>query len=359
MNVDICVVGAGAAGLSLASGIRGLETLLVEEHREVGRPEHCSGLVGPLTRDYIARNVSGGLVDWEYNRVVFKSASGWEGVVERGDPFVFHVNRPLLEEKLLDRVQELGHRVITGVKAKPFSLEGIRVGDEVVKCGKVVASDGALSLFKRFYLGTKPDFLIGIQAMFRISKHDPNTLYIYYPRKSTGIFSWIIPLDSDIGLVGVISKPPVDFDKITGLTQRAFGIEVTSKLRSFGGPVPLDKPPRRPAIHNKVILHGDSVPLVKYYTKGGLYHIFRFSELLAKSLERGDLGSYYRAYAIFRATNSIERAATDAFRGRYDIPARFAAALSELGLFGPNDYDKHINILLKAIAASPLLPFVL
>lgn len=359
MKADVCIVGAGAAGLSLASGLSGLDAILIEEHEGVGRPEHCSGLVGENSGEYIARNISGQLIDWRYNRVVFRSASGWEGVVESKRPFVFHVNRPLLEEKLLDRAQSLGHRIITGVRGKPYSLEEIRVGDEVVKCRRIIASDGALSIFKRFYLRTRQDFLIGIQSMLRIGNHDPNTLYIYYPRNNIGIFSWIIPLDFDIGLVGAIAKPPINIDKVIGLMQAAFGIRITGKLRTFGGPVPMNRPPRSPVIGSRIIFHGDSVPLVKYYTKGGLYHIFRFSELLARSLEKGGLGDYLRAYAMFRTINSVERAATNAIRGKYDIPARFVVALSELGLFSPADYDKHINLLLKSIIAAPLLPFFL
>src|SRR2546425_9169607 len=50
---DVIVAGAGPAGSATArdTARAGLRVLLLEEHREVGRPVQCSGFVSPRTLD--------------------------------------------------------------------------------------------------------------------------------------------------------------------------------------------------------------------------------------------------------------------------------------------------------------------
>ena len=46
---DVLVVGGGPAGAAVAGSLaeRGFSVLVVEDHREIGRPIQCSGLVSP------------------------------------------------------------------------------------------------------------------------------------------------------------------------------------------------------------------------------------------------------------------------------------------------------------------------
>ena len=46
---DIVVVGAGPAGAAAAqmAAERGLKTVILEEHRVIGIPVHCSGFISP------------------------------------------------------------------------------------------------------------------------------------------------------------------------------------------------------------------------------------------------------------------------------------------------------------------------
>src|SRR3972149_11150155 len=50
-DCDVAVVGAGPAGSRTARDIarQGFKVLLLEEHRRVGVPCHCSGLISPRT----------------------------------------------------------------------------------------------------------------------------------------------------------------------------------------------------------------------------------------------------------------------------------------------------------------------
>ena len=56
---DVVVVGAGPAGSAAAKATaeRGLKTVLLEEHTEIGVPTHCNGVIPPpmvdLTREML------------------------------------------------------------------------------------------------------------------------------------------------------------------------------------------------------------------------------------------------------------------------------------------------------------------
>ena len=49
----VVIIGAGPVGCYLAQLLRkrGLSPLLIEEHKEIGRPIHCAGLVGKRVFD--------------------------------------------------------------------------------------------------------------------------------------------------------------------------------------------------------------------------------------------------------------------------------------------------------------------
>ena len=51
LDCDVAVVGAGPAGSRTARDLAraGLRVRLLEEHRRVGVPSHCSGLISPRT----------------------------------------------------------------------------------------------------------------------------------------------------------------------------------------------------------------------------------------------------------------------------------------------------------------------
>src|SRR4030042_230831 len=71
--IEIVIVGAGPAGCYTAQLLKkyGFKTRIIEEHREVGKPVSCAGLVGrqvfentllPLSESSIINQINGALV---------------------------------------------------------------------------------------------------------------------------------------------------------------------------------------------------------------------------------------------------------------------------------------------------------
>ena len=67
---QVVIIGAGPVGGRLATELssRGISTLMIEEHAEIGRPFQCAGLVNPPAmkmvglEDTILQNVDGALI---------------------------------------------------------------------------------------------------------------------------------------------------------------------------------------------------------------------------------------------------------------------------------------------------------
>jgi len=361
-RADICVVGAGPAGLSVSSSIRKRDVVVFEEHMHPGIPKHCSGLVGIETAKLIAKYV-GNVFDASYDTVYFEVLNRLYRVSYR-EKFIYHVNRPLLEEKLAGIVEKRGHVVNYGAIAKPRGVKTITVGTSEYQCNTVLISEGAVGRLRKLFINSTPRFITGIQYLFRVRNIDESAIYTYYSEYTPGFFSWIIPLDRDHALVGGGFRR-VDasiLDRLASRISKAYNIELGNVVERFGGIIPRDKPLLNPIVANNIILHGDSVPLVKPYTGGGLHYIFKLSGKLAEALDNGNLQEYSRYYSRSIRGLLFEHLATNILNSLPPgIPVPVVSVLNRLGLFTGVDYDKHYKLMLKSIPMvfTGLLPLTL
>jgi flavin-dependent dehydrogenase len=244
-------------------------------------------------------------------------------------PIAYHVERPLLEETLASKVESLGHRVINGVRAKPSSLQCINIRGDCLKFDFLVVAEGANGVFRSFFSEhINPEF-----------------------------FAWITPLDDRKAQLGYGSRKPMEH-YLLKLVEKRTGLVVTQILERYGGIIPLNKPLKNPVICERIVFHGDSVPLTKPYTGGGLYYIFKLSPILARFLDNNDLVGYARAFKKeFLVKSIIEYAATSFFRRtRYYLPIPVLESMSRLCILEPRDFDSHYMLVLKLLGVIPVLP---
>lgn len=353
---DVVIVGGGPAGLYTALNIKSKEVLVVEEHTRVGIPKHCTSVVGYWTASQIAK-LSKKLISNSYKSVEFVTPRGTHSLHFKV-PIAYHVKRPELEEVLASRLESKGYMLILGEKVKYISGSTVRTRSKELAYKLLVVAEGARSRTREILLGEKGEFLYGLQVVARTKNPVEESLIVLYDSSIPEFFAWIVPLDRTTVKVGFATKKPSS--KYFNAISRRTGIEVSHVLEKFGGLIPLNKPPKKPVFYGKIVLHGDAVPLTKPYTGGGLYGIFRLTPLLAHSIENNDLQAYTVTYKrLFYYRNLLEKYVVEFFRNtRYFIPAVIVHKISKVRLLGIEDFDKHLNIALKAIPLLPILLFI-
>ena len=156
---DVIVVGAGPCG-SMAAKIaaqRGARTILLEEHPQIGLPEHCVGMLAGSGGGFLAE-----LLETMDPRVVVREAVARRVYSPSGRCFetplkgICMIERNLFDLELALQAAEAGAQIavnttVTGLIKEEGIIRGVKTNSSTIPsvAGKVVvAADGIRALFK-------------------------------------------------------------------------------------------------------------------------------------------------------------------------------------------------------------------
>ncbi len=278
---DAVVVGAGPTGCVVSRRVAeaGFSVLLVEEHDEVGRPNHCAGLITPRALS-LAELYPDGLVQNELSGAIIRSVSGRKISIGGDKTHAVAINRPQLDARLAVEAQESGAELILGTRATRFERNGygVRVHldnshhDQVVEARLLIGADGANSTVARWAQLPGPSEVVkAVNAVARLPDCDTDFVEVFVGRSiAPGWFGWIIPLGKDHARVGVGTTrgSPTRYLKeiMTAFSSRFRKTEI---LSIAGGAIPLGLPRRIHSDHTMLV--GDAACQVKYTSGGGVY----------------------------------------------------------------------------------------
>lgn len=279
MRCDIAIIGAGPTGCYSAWELArlGYDVLLVEEHEQVGEPQHCTGVIGleafekfDLPRDCIRASMS---------KARFYSPAGeWIEIVS-GQPQAVIVDRAEFDRALAQRAVAAGAGLALGKKATALRCneEGAAVclegesGGELVKARLCLAATGAANgLLQQAGLAQRQRWVLG--ARVEVDSNHLECIEIHFGRQNAPAgFAWVVPTGNGKARVGMLG-PRCSAAQL----RRFIGSDALADKVSMNGdkiqcrPIPLG--PCRPSFGTSIMAIGDAAGQVKTTTGGGVYY---------------------------------------------------------------------------------------
>ncbi|MHA1942966.1 MAG: NAD(P)/FAD-dependent oxidoreductase [Candidatus Thorarchaeota archaeon] len=315
MSQDAIVVGGGPAGLLAASKIaeNGHNVIVLEEHPEIGKPDHCAGLLSSSGLKSLGLKPPDDVVQNTVSGARIYAPSGHSILVERGRREAFVIDRRRFDSWLAREATSRGANISTNSKVSEISqpIEGLRTiqtKDQDFQVPITVIAEGARSvLTKKTGLTTvsKGSKYPAYQYEVKGIDVDEDIVEMFYGRRlAPGFFAWIIPLGEGRVRVGLASKNKSKIRLDAAMQHHPI---ISKKLknavieRGMGGTVLVGKPISKISVDGLVVV-GDATGMVKATTGGGVIiggrtaleagravsEAFREGDFSRKSLSRYD-----------------------------------------------------------------------
>jgi digeranylgeranylglycerophospholipid reductase len=311
---DVIVVGAGPVGSATAENLAraSLRVALLEEHAQVGLPNHCSGLVSPRTLELAGVSADAiGLA--RFNRARVWGPAGQAFWLQSDSVQAVAIDRPRFDQMLADRAVSAGATLLLGTRAQRFVRveEGVEVeartqaGTQRFCAPLLIGADGANSRVSR-WMGKKQRHeivpTVKADVVFKHKGTDVIEIFVGH-RVAPGFFGWIIPTQDHLARIGIgaAEAPRRCFETFLDVVRHRVGDFVIREQR--GATLPLG--PARDFVGDRVMLVGAAARQTKPTTGGGIYFGLRAAALAAataaEAIERGDcsrqgLAAYEQAW---------------------------------------------------------------
>ena len=287
---DVIIVGAGPIGSATAERLAqaSLRVALLEEHPQVGLPNHCSGLVSLRTLKLagIAEKAVG-LAKFDCARVW--SPGGKTLRLQSNSAQAIAIDRPRFDQMLAERAVEAGAHLFLGIRAHRFERVNGNIQVEAqTKNGScrfyaplLIGADGANSRVAR-WMGRegKHEIIPAFKADIAFRDAGTDSIEIFVGNTiAPGLFGWVIPLQDGTARVGigVTETPRRYFEAFLDVVRHRFGDLTIIEQR--GATLPLG--PAQSFVGEHVMLVGAAACQTKPTTGGGLYFGLRAAELAA------------------------------------------------------------------------------
>ena len=286
----IHIIGAGPAGLFLGQKLKELDSKLAvtiyEEHKKIGEPVQCTGLLTNRVEKYVKihKNVIANKI--KVSRIYAPNKKFVEIKLKDPDLVIF---RDKFDQQLAKQAEKAGCKILLGHGLKDLGKTELIFADKKVKIKKndiIVGADGPRSKVAKA-CDVKVECLQGMQAVMEI-KND--NVIKFYP--GTGLYAWFVPENKNRARIGVAGSKK-DYDSFI----RMFKGKI---LEVQAGMIPLYSPTRFVHIAERnVFFVGDAAGQVKNTTGGGIVPGLESAEVLAKAIVNGE----YWKYRLYHATH--------------------------------------------------------
>jgi geranylgeranyl reductase family protein len=313
-SFDVVVIGAGPAGGYLAGKVAaaGYEVALVEEHREIGEPIQCGGLVTPRVFDYVKCKET---IIGEVHGAELYSPSGRRLVLDGHRTEAVVVQRAMFDRAIATDAVRKGAHTFLGAQAQAARREngGVEVvidqggTAKTLTCKLLIGCDGVRSNVAKWFNILRPrKILPGFEVEMTGVRGDPGLVTLFIGNEiAPGFFGWIIP-SGDTARVGLCVGEGNAYAYLEKMLRRPEVRQYTEGAQPIlyiAGGIPLGFPKRTYA--DNVMIVGDAACQAKAVSGGGIFTALTCSDFAARTaieaLEAGDvsarmLHAYHRAW---------------------------------------------------------------
>ncbi len=265
---DLHVVGAGPAGSFAAiTALReGRKVLLSEEHKEVGVPAHCSGLVSASGLEQMKDVV-------DYRRIIRNTITraNLHGHRERMTltfpyPKAHVIDRTRMDQLAAEKFIEEGGKIKKGSKIS--SLADLRARS-------IVGADGPISTVARLFNFPKiPAYASSWQGDFTYSSPDLSAVEVFFDQSwAPGFIGWVIPISDEEAKIGLGVTRKGDLPRAKKKFLEHLHLLKTKPNSEFSALIPLSVRKKTSGVFGKfnVVLAGDAAGQVKASSGGGIF----------------------------------------------------------------------------------------
>jgi len=275
---DIVVIGAGPAGCRTAEIVssKGYNTLVIEEHKAIGKPTQCTGLVssriGKIPKKIILNKIKNA-----------RFCSGKSCFEVKSKEKAYAIDRAGFDRFTATKARSSGVEFKLRARFHGLKNNKIHAGGREYEAKILVGADGPnSSVAKAKGIQLPKNFISGMQARLEGS-FDSNTVELHFGSDvAPGFFAWIVPEDEYIAKVGLMTyKNTVKyFEKFVKTT--VGNVKMRDRFGDFVRYGLIEK-----SCSDNTILVGDAACQIKPFSAGGLVY--------------GQIGARYAGEACVKA----------------------------------------------------------
>jgi geranylgeranyl reductase family protein len=302
---DVVIVGGGPAGLFAGARLAaaGFQTTLLEEHRGVGEPVHCTGvLAADAFKEF---DLPRGSLLNQLTTARFTSPAGLE-VTYTGDRVeAVVIDRRTFDQDLLERAVSAGVTIEQGARVTSVQVDGsgVTVGTTSAEYrGRVcvLACGANYALHRQVGFGLPRIFLHTAQMELPAGRLGDVELHFGSEIAPKG-FGWVVPVvrpHEDCARIGVMcdGDAPMYFERLAARVMPRWGIAACGAGRPRQKILPLSPISRTYA--DRLLAIGDAAGLVKPTTGGGIYFSLVSAALAADTLTSAAVHNDFSAGAL-------------------------------------------------------------
>lgn len=276
----IPIIGAGPSGSYAAYLLvkSGKDVSVIEEHKEIGKPVQCTGIVThsinkiiKLKKDVIVNKVR--------DAVIYSPDRSHINIRMKKPNII--IDRHRFDRQISDMALDEGAKFFLSTKFSGLTKRGFIVRSDgnkrEVACEKIVGADGpASSVAKSAGIFGKRNFWTGIQVRARYENSNEVEFYPYI-----GSFAWVVPENEKTARIGLLAEKNAKIYFKRFLKKKNVS---EKKIISYqAGIVPYYNPSLNTQ-KGRVYLLGDAATQVKATTGGGIIQGLEAAGCLAESI---------------------------------------------------------------------------